>query len=157
MENKLSPISRSSFMQPFNDLLEDMFDHFDDNFFRPFKLLEGAKAKVYPRLNIYNKDSNLVVEATVPGLAKEDVKVTLDDETKVLTISGQNSQNKQVDEDDYYMREITKSAFSRSLQLPSDLKTEDCEKLKASFKDGLLKIEIPYKEVKKKVKQIAIE
>jgi len=154
------PIKRSAVVQPFNDMFEEIFDRMekmDLDFSKPFKLLEGVKSKIYTKLNIYSKDDVLNVEATVPGLTKDDVKVTLDSETNVLTISGQSSHDKNVNEDDYHVREITRSAFSRSLQLPDDLKAEDVDKMKASFKDGILKIQIPYKEVTKKVKTIDIE
>ena len=97
---------------------------------------------LYPKVDTYCKDDNFIVEAAIPGLTEEHVKVEVDD-AGILTISGE-AQEKREEEG---LRELRRSAFSRSWQLPKNVKKET---VKATLKSGVLKVVM---EVEKKEKE----
>ena len=71
----------------------------------------------------------------------------------MLTLKGERSLDKEIKEDNFYRRERSFGSFQRSFTLPEAL---DPDKVKASYKDGVLEVEIPKLEGKKP-KQIAIK
>jgi HSP20 family protein len=70
----------------------------------------------------------------------------------VLTLSGERTYDNEVKEENYYRRERATGKFKRSFNLPADV---DADQIKADFKDGVLKVEIPKPE-EQKPKQITI-
>ena len=103
-----------------------------------------------PLVDIYEKDDNFFVEAQLPGMKKEDIKIEV--ENGKLFLSAENCKENEIKEDNYYRKEIVKGKFVRSFLLPESV---DKDNLKADFKEGILKIEIPKLE-KEKPKQINI-
>jgi HSP20 family protein len=103
-----------------------------------------------PVVDIYDNDDNIVFKAELPGVDKKDISVDIKD--SVLTLKGERSANNEVKEDNYYRKESTYGKFERSFTLPADVNPE---KIKADFKDGILKIEVPKPE-HKKPKQITV-
>ena len=72
----------------------------------------------------------------------------------MLTIKGEKKQEKEEKKKDYHLTERSYGSFSRSMTLPFEA---DPGKIKAAFKDGVLKITLPKPpEIKAKVKKIAI-
>jgi len=97
-----------------------------------------------PRVDIYANDKNIFIDAEIPGLKKEDIKLILQDD--ILTISGTKQKSGQKDEKKQYLRnEIIYGDFSRSFSLPEDINPNSVE---AAFMDGVLKITIGKQEVK---------
>ena len=74
----------------------------------------------------------------VPGLKKEDIHVTVHD--GVLTIAGERKSEKDVKEGTVHRTERVYGKFSRSISLPSAVKSD---KVLASYKDGILSVEVP--------------
>lgn len=103
-----------------------------------------------PVVDIYENEDTLVVKAELPGVDKKDIKVDVKD--GVLTLSGERSHEKEVKEEDYYRKERAFGRFHRSFNVPAET---DPDKIKAEFKDGVLKVEIPKPE-EKKPKKIAV-
>ena len=83
-------------------------------------------------------------------MEKKDISVDVKDQ--VLTLRGERKYDHEVKEEKYYRRERAYGKFQRAFSLPADV---DSENIKAEFKDGLLKIEVPKPE-KQKPKEIAI-
>ena len=79
-----------------------------------------------------------MVKATLPGLKPDDV--TIDISGDMLTIKGETKAEQEVKKEDYIYQERRYGAFSRSVILPSGLKTEKCE---ATMDDGVLTLTIP--------------
>jgi HSP20 family protein len=79
-----------------------------------------------------------VLRAEVPGVSKEDLKVTLQD--GVLSIRGETRRETRADEGDYHRREISRGSFERTVALPADVAAD---KVKASFRDGVLELVMP--------------
>jgi len=98
-------------------------------------LTEGEWA---PRMDVFQKNGNLVIKAEVPGMKKEDIKVEMDNGD--LVVSGERKSESEVREEDYYRVERAFGSFYRRLTIPFDVKTEQ---IKANYKDGVLEIEIP--------------
>jgi HSP20 family protein len=103
-----------------------------------------------PLVDLFEKDDHFVIKAELPGVDKKDIVIDLKD--RVLTLSGERSYENEVKEERYYRRERSYGKFQRAFTLPADV---DPDKIKAEFKDGLLKIEVPKPE-EQKPKQISI-
>ena len=111
-------------------------------------LREGAWA---PDADIAETESEIVVEAEVPGIDQENLKVSV--QNNVLTFSGEKKQAKEEKGKNYHRVERTYGSFHRSFPLPADV---DTSKTKASYKNGILTIRLPKVE-KAKPKEIDIE
>jgi HSP20 family protein len=103
-----------------------------------------------PAVDLYEKDDYFVIKAELPGVDKKDIAIDLKD--RVLTLSGERSYENEVKEDSYYRRERSYGKFQRAFTLPAEV---DSDKIKAEFKDGLLRIEVPKPE-EQKPKQVTI-
>jgi len=131
------------------------------NFFEPFdnfdKYFDGLPAQVnqqnglVPAIDVYEKENSLVVETALPGVDPKNVEISM--EGGMLTISGSTERKTEVDEKDYYRKEIRQGQFRRQLSLPQGI---DESEAKAAFKGGILTIELKKKEATKP-KKISIE
>ena len=137
VNHKFPVIDRDEFLTPF----DRMFDQIIQTQFPQIEKQVGVKpysGTAYPKVNVYEYDDKVGVIAEIPGLDKKDLSI--DVEEGVLTIAG----NKHGLFDDtgakVIRRELKQSSFKRQFELGELL---DGEKVKASFKDGLLSIEIP--------------
>jgi HSP20 family protein len=129
--------------------MDRLFDEFAGDYRWPFA--DGGDAPT-PSVDVSETDAEMIVEAELPGVEEKDIDVTLAD--KLLTIRGEKKREKQEKKKDYRLIERSYGAFSRSMTLPFDA---DPKKIKASFKDGVLRIALPKPpEAKAKVKKIAI-
>lgn len=97
-----------------------------------------------PRIDISEKNDKILVEAEIPGVKKDDLKITLQD--NILTIKGEKKKEEEHKENNYYRCERSYGSFSRSFTLPVEVSTE---KVDAKFNDGMLKIELKKVEPKK--------
>jgi HSP20 family protein len=97
-----------------------------------------VSARWMPRLDIYEKDNQLVIEAELPGIRKEDVQVEV--QGADLVIRGESRQQREVKDEDYYRTERSYGSFHRRLPLPFDV---DPAQIQASMSDGVLAIRIP--------------
>ena len=84
------------------------------------------------------------------GIDKKDI--ALDVKDRVLTLKGERAFDNEVKEENFYRRERTYGKFERAFNLPAHVKIED---IKADYKDGVLRIEIPKPEVQQP-KQITV-
>ncbi len=91
-----------------------------------------------PRVDVINREKEIVVHAEIPGLNKEDLDVSVTDNT--VTIKGETRREEKKEEGDYFRQEIVRGSFTRTVTLPGDV---DAGKAKASFKDGVLELTIP--------------
>ena len=105
----------------------------------------------FPAIEYARKGDNLVVHAELPGIDPKDVEINV--VGNHLTIKGERKMDKEVKEEDYYMREIGYGTFERTITLPEGVNTE---KVKATYNKGLLEITMPA-EVAVKGKKVPIE
>jgi len=103
-----------------------------------------------PAVDMFDDDDKIVIKAELPGMAKKDISVDI--ENQVLTLSGERNYENEVKEENYYRRERAFGRFKRAFNLPAEV---DSDRIKADFKDGVLKVEIPKPE-EQKPKQITV-
>lgn len=117
---------------------------------------EMSRRGTLPRVNISETDEEFKVELAAPGMKRDDFNVALDND--MLVISAEVKQlKKEGDHDDstFTRREFRYESFRRSFHLPN---TVEADKIKANYKDGVLRLVIPKKEEAKRKppKQIKI-
>ena len=95
-----------------------------------------------PRVDISEDASSVIIHAELPGIAKEDVKITITDQN-VLTIRGEKKRETKSAEQNFTRIERSYGSFTRSFTLPDHLKSTE---VNASFDGGVLTITIPKAE-----------
>jgi HSP20 family protein len=140
--------------EPFRDLLslQDRMNRMFDESYRGRNAsddwaLGGTWA---PAVDIYEHEGNIVLTAELPGVDAKDVDIRV--ENNVLTLRGERKWSDEVQRESYHRVERAYGSFTRSFTLPNVV---DTEKIKADFKDGMLKLVLPKKE-EAKPKQISI-
>ena len=137
LRNPFPIIDRDEFLTPY----DRMFDKIVESNFPDITKSVGVKpfqGTAYPKVNVYEYDDKVGVVAEIPGLDKKDLSVEVED--GVLTISGDKHGLFDDEGAKVIRRELKHSSFKRSFELGELL---DGDNIKASFKDGLLSIEIP--------------
>jgi len=129
--------TRDEFLTPFDRLFDDFFKN----------TLPGLSKDVgedffskgsYPKVNVIDGEDNVVIEAAVPGLNKEDIQVQIHDD--ILTIKAESNQSAEVKNSQFLKREIKRSAFQRSFNLGENL---DQGKVDGQCENGILRLIIP--------------
>lgn len=123
-----------------NGLYRDPFSVFARDFFNaePFARREKTAATFAPRFNVVETPEAFIAEADLPGVAEEDVSVTLDG--KVLTISGKREEREEREGDKVHVVERFSGTFTRTFTLPE---TIDGEAISANLAGGVLTVTIP--------------
>jgi len=138
---------------PFRDLglLQDRMNRMFDDAGRGWRADEPAATTSWsPSVDIFETEGEIVVKAELPGMDRKDIALHL--ENNVLSIRGERRFEKETKEENYHRIERSYGNFSRSFSIPA---TVDEEKIRADYKDGVLKIILPKKE-QAKPKQIKI-
>jgi len=139
---------------PFRDVAE--LQHrinrmFDESFGRSRELDDDMNSRAWrPAVDIYEAENGIVVAVELPGVSKDSVTVEVKDDT--LTLKGERFSDPAISEDSYYRRERLFGPFKRSFTLHQNIKPDQ---IKATFKDGILQIEIP-RPVEEHPKQITV-
>jgi len=103
-----------------------------------------------PVVDIYEHEGNIVLKAELPGIDPKDVQVGV--ENNVLTVRGERKFDSDVKREQYHRVERAYGTFTRSFTLPNVV---DTDKIKAEYKDGVLRVTLPQRE-EAKPKQISI-
>lgn len=108
--------------------------------------------KFIPAIDVYEDKDNVIAETPITGIDPDKVDISV--ENDVLTITGKSEHKSEVDEKNYYRKEIRYGSFHRSVALPVSV---DGSKAKAEYEDGILKVTIPKEERAKprKIKVVA--
>ena len=120
------------------------FDLLDEMFSDPF--FNENESRIM-KTDITEKKNKYLIDVELPGYEKENIKIEVDD--GYLTVHAEMNSNKEEKEEGKFVRrERYVGSCSRSFYVGTDVKDED---IKASFKNGMLKIEIPKKDEKKEL------
>jgi HSP20 family protein len=146
--SKASDIETGRGLMAFDDLdrwFEDMLSRrwlnpFDVKFPR-IPTMNFPLGMDMPKVDIIESDNEIKVHAALPGVKKEDIDVTLTNQT--VTIRSSSKQEVKKESGEYFRREISRGEFQRTMPLPAQV---DSDKAKASFKDGILEIVLPKME-----------
>lgn len=133
-EVKMSPRLRK------NSLLPSWVDDFLDTHF--WSEIEDNDGKTtLPSVNITEDANEFQIEVAAPGMEKKDFNIDLNN--NLLTISSEKEETIENKERRYMRREHCYTKFSRSFTLPTSVKEDE---IKATYKNGILNIQIPKKE-----------
>lgn len=129
------------------DEMDRFFDSFmGRNWMRPLRwdlpseFASGLDSRL-PKIDIVNRDEEILVRAEAPGVDKDDLDVSLTENS--VTIKGSTKKEFKEEKGEYHRCEIMQGAFARTVALPG---TVDTERAEASFKDGVLEIRLPKTE-----------
>lgn len=131
----LTPSVQRSAAQILNPLQREVNRFFDE-------LGSGWQAftevRLTPNMDVVNTPDHLEITVELPGMAREDVKISVDDD--LLTVSGEKKAEKETKDRSYRVFERTYGEFSRSVYLPPSV---DTGKIAATMADGVLRITMP--------------
>jgi HSP20 family protein len=138
------------YFTPFNDF-RTLQARFFEPFFGRFNFLadELPSGTWAPAVDVAEEGDKILVKVEVPGVDEKDIKVNFEDGT--LTVTGERTFERK-DERNYHRIERSYGTFTRTFSLPTSI---DANQITASYRNGILEIEIPKKE-EAKPKQIAI-
>jgi HSP20 family protein len=133
----------------------NLFDQFDNEINRFFYNARSTDAANQahdwtPAMDIREEDNRYVLEADIPGVAREDLDITLED--SVLTIKGERTVNNEENREKYRRKERIHGSFVRQFSLPDTVNTEA---ISAVITNGVLEIGIP-KQEKPEPRKIAV-
>lgn len=115
-------------------------------------MAEGAKGFT-PAIDVYETKNSVVVETSLAGVEPKDVEVSV--QNGILTVKGEMKKESEVDEKNYYRKEVRAGSFYRQVTLPAKVQED---KANAEFENGMLKIVVPKApEVKAKTVKVAVK
>jgi HSP20 family protein len=115
--------------------MERLYDRFFD--LRPFRRFT-EEGEWMPSVDVSETAKEIIVNAEIPGVEAKDIDVNLDG--NVLTIKGERKREHEEKEENFHRIERSYGSFFRTLSLPSEV---DGEKIKATYKKGVLRITLP--------------
>lgn len=118
-------------------MLSELMEDLDRNF-----MWRSAETRpMMPAVNISENEDSFMLEMAAPGMQKSDFKINLDN--NVLTLSSEKQDEQEENNENFSRKEFNYSSFSRSFTLPKSI---DFDKIKADYKDGILKVSLPKRE-----------
>jgi HSP20 family protein len=139
-----NPINRS-----FDGLMNELFNELPATFGKAMR----EDVLNFPPVNIVEKNDAYHIELAAPGMDKADFNVKL--ENNLLTISTEKKEEKTAENEKMIRREFTYKAFKRSFTVDEKI---DAAGISAKYENGILKLELPKKEViKNAAKEISIQ
>ncbi len=140
------------FRQPYNWREVDRLRRDMDRLFEStLPRAQRQRAPSFPAINVWTNDKEgIIVTAELPGVAPEDIEVTVTADT--LTLSGKRQPEQTPETTKYHRRERSYGEFNRTVQLPYSVNQE---KVKAAAQNGVLQITLPRAEAEKP-KQITV-
>lgn len=137
--------------RPFQELRKEVDRLFQEFFGKSYFPERWEGIEWVPSIDVSETEDEIIVKADIPGVKPEDIEINLVD--NVLTIKGEKKREKEEKKENFYRVERYYGTFMRSIQIPSEV---DVEKIKAQYKDGVLKVTLP-KKPESKGKTIKIE
>ncbi len=136
-----------SMISPFEEM-DRMLESFFPAWPRPMRLgrlWSEMSEGYYPKMDVIDRDNEILVRAEIPGVEKDDIDVSVTDNT--VTIKGASKREETEEQGNYYRSEIARGAFTRTIALPADV---DADKSSATFKNGMLELKLSKLETSKR-------
>jgi len=146
---QLSPF-RSRLMSPWEDRLFPSSLNEFQNFFKFDDIFNGdfmEEDSLMPSMNVKEHKNDFEIELAAPGFNKKDFEVTIDG--NILNVEGKKSDETKEEEENYTCKEFSYKSFKRSSTLPESIDFN--QDVKATYKDGILKINLEKKPEAKKI------
>lgn len=148
MKNKLlSKKDKNTYLAAIKDLEEKVETMFQDMWHKHFHRENAAELFSFgalgkmPKMDVVDREKEISVKAELPGIDKKDIDVSLTNNQ--LVIKAKTCHEEKEEKGDYLKQEISKNEVYRSVLLPADI---DADKVKTSFKNGVLELVIPKQE-----------
>jgi HSP20 family protein len=116
-------------------------ERYMNHFFEGFPFGFSPTRQPSPKVDVYQNDKAVIMKAEIPGVAKEDLNVFVDENS--VRLSGQVKKQEEFNENNVYRSERYYGSFSRTIPLPAEVKSADA---KAVYKDGILTLTVPKEE-----------
>ncbi len=113
-------------------------DSFDDLEKRFFPSVASEPRGFIPAMDVYETKDAVMIESPLAGVDPDKVEISIQD--GVLTVRGETEHKSEVEEKDYYRKEVRFGSFYRQVALPAQV---DGDKAEANFEKGMLKIRVP--------------
>jgi HSP20 family protein len=110
-----------------------------------------------PAINVIEKSSEYDVELAAPGMTRDDVKVTLDEDENLVVAFEKKTENNEKKDEHYLRREFAYTKFHQTLLLPDDV---DRDTIEANVANGVLTVKLPKKttqEMQREAKVIEVK
>ena len=157
-DRHIRPAASEQVQGPLEEMERWIEGHYPRTWMRPFHMdwpswsqLAAPFEGRMPKVDVVERDDEVVVRAEVPGVDKKDLDVSVTENS--VTIKGETSHETKEEKGDYVRSELSRGSFSRVVSLPA---TVDADQAKAAFKDGILELSLA-KVKKSKRKSISIE
>jgi len=138
---------RYDLFEPFMELQQEVDKLFSD-FMKPLR----SDFEFLPRVDAYETDDKVVLEIEVPGVKKEELKITVED--GVLKVCGEKKTERDEKGRNYRIVERSFGRFERAFVIPDYV---DEKNIVAKYNDGVLTLEMPKKKEEKPALEIKIE
>ncbi len=145
------------FFREMEERMQELERHFESLFQRDWikptrlELPEWSRRGILelktPKVDIVERDNDILVRAEIAGVKKEDLDVSITD--TAITIKGSTCEEIKEEKSDYFRSETMKGEFSRTLALPAKV---DGSKAESTYKDGMLEVIVPKLEQAKRHK-----
>lgn len=144
---KINQKPQETYYTPLRSFVDEFFNYSPlsrwDDMLSPLESLSA---------DIWEEDNKIFVKMAMPGVQKEDIKITVTGDT--ISIEGSSKETKEEKEDKkYYLKNFSSYSYSQRFNLPSPI---DADKVEAEFKDGVLTVQLP-KAKESQSKQIEIK
>ena len=153
-QGQFTPTSPFSFMRRFSEEMDRLFEDFgfggsltSPSFQREFEQLSAWS----PQTEVFQRGNELVVQADLPGMTKDDINVDIEDGQ--IIIRGERQNSREQTEEGFYRTERSYGSFYRSIPLPEGT---DAEAAKADFRNGVLEITMLMPEQKQRGRRLEI-
>jgi HSP20 family protein len=117
-------------LENFDDKIQSLLNSFPD-------FNSEYEESFYPKIDISEDEKNIYVDSELPGIKKNDIKISLND--NILTISGEKKDERNGKDLSFYRNERIYGSFSRSFTIPGEINPDTID---AKFEDGILKMVI---------------
>lgn len=129
--------------EPFRDI--EKFQNRLQRYFNDFDSFGVSKNESFsPQIDISEEDDKIIVDAEIPGIKKEDIKITIQD--NILTIKGEKKKVEEEKKKNFFRSERSYGTFQRCFTIPKQVSSDDIE---ANYENGILHIEMKKMEPKK--------
>ena len=119
---------------PFRDL-DTMQQDMDNSFNYPFKFMNAMST---PKIDVFETDKDVVVNAEMAGMSKDDINIFIDENS--VKLQGEIKRDNEIRQDRVFRTERYYGSFSRSITLPSQVNVSQAT---AKYTDGILTITAP--------------
>ncbi|HUS49067.1 MAG TPA: Hsp20/alpha crystallin family protein [Candidatus Paceibacterota bacterium] len=149
---QLNPLALLGHVGEEIDGISRFFDDFSH--FYGFPTVRGVESPIFsPHLDFVEKENNYELTIEVPGIEQKNIDIEITEDNTIV-VKGEKIQEKEENKNEIHVSERYYGSFRRELKLPN---RADADKINASYKNGILTIDIPKKEEEKpKIKKIEI-